>query len=416
MTPTVLKPVGSSTPPSGSPEEPSTSTHFQYLWYGVAVVLLVAISGAVYWFWAGGEVEEPVAAAEPFILGGILPLSGDAASFGIPIKQAAELAIEEINNAGGIKGRQVVLRFEDGKCESEDSRAAAERLLATNEIDLMIAGGCSSEFLAAAPLVQDRGIISLSSSATNPDISKLGKLVFRTAPSDALAGKVAAEYAFKNMTASSAAIITEDKAYTQALREVFKKEFGELGGVVVADEVYQTGATDFVTIAESVMAANPSVVYVLPQSPTPGILAVKELKALNPDVKVLTAEVLLIRDAISEQGDILEGVTGIEVLFDEQNPKAAQFLKRFEEEYALEATYPGFMAGMYDLMYLVKEAAEATDGSSAAIADYLYAVNDWNGAVGPLSFDGNGDALLPYSIRKVSNREAPVIDVYSITE
>ena len=389
---------------------------WQRYWYWLLIAGMIVVLGVV--LMALGGTTEPVtpAQSEPFVIGAIVSLTGDAASFGIPIRQAADLAVKELNETGGIAGRPVEIRWEDGKCEPEDARAGAERLLAAGDLSVFLAGGCSGEFLAAAPLAQAKNVISISSSATNPDISKLGKMVFRSVPSDALAGQVAAEYALTKFNAQSAAIIAEDKSYTLGLRKVFTENFTNGGGTIVSDAVFQTGTIDFSTIAAQIAAANPSVVYLLPQTPTPGILAVKALTDAGFTGKIPPAEVLLIRDAIEEQGAVLEGVTGIEVYFDEQNPNAIDFMHRFEETYALEAAYPVFMTGIYDLLYLIAEAAEATDGSTIAIANYLYEIPEWDGALGKLSFTPSGDALLPFAIRTINNREAPIVDTYTVSE
>ena len=396
----------------GAPVAAQRGLSFTVVASVAALAIVVSAAGAYVWSAVSGGEGGVAPAPAALVVGGITPLTGDAASFGIPIQQAALLAAKEINAQGGIGGRKVELYWEDGKCEGENARRAAEKLFEEHPTMVaLIAGSCSSEFLSAAPLAQARGVLSFSSSATSPKISELGNLVFRTAPSDALAGKIAAEYAFLTMDTRRAALITEDKDYPQGLRAVFKKRWRELGGELVADAVFEPGTADFSDIARRIKEAGADVVYLLPQTPTPGVLAVKELKDAGVTAKLLTAEVLLIRDAIAEQGKILEGVVGIEVFFDKENPRAQRLIANYEAEYGLEPTYPSFMAGMYDLMYLLKESYESTDGTPAAMADYLYGLRGWRGAVGKLSFDRNGDPALVYSIRKIEDGAAITIDL-----
>ncbi len=347
-----------------------------------------------------------------FKIGGILPLTGDAASYGIPLQQAALLAQKEINAQGGIGGRPIKFIWKDGRCEKNEAKMAAEQLVNQEKIDLLLGGACSSEFLNAAPLAQAKKIITFSSSATSPKISELGRYVFRTCPSDALAGKAAAGYAFEKWGAKTAAVVAEEKDYTLSLKEVFKENFSKLGGKVVLDEVFATGTTDFASTSAKIKNLAPEVVYILPQSPTPGVLLVKALKAQGVTAKILTAEVLLIRDAVTEQGQVLEGVTGIEVLFDENRPKTKKFLELYKNEYQLEPTYPGFMSGMYDILYLVKEAYESGAKNSDEMANWLYQLKNWEGAVGTLDFDEHGDPSMAYSIRQISNFSAKQVDTY----
>jgi branched-chain amino acid transport system substrate-binding protein len=234
-----------------------------------------------------------------------------------------------------------------------------------------------------------------------------------------LAGKAAAGYAYNKWGAKTAGVIAEEKDYTLALKDVFTQNFTELGGKVVMTETFPTGTTDFATASAKVKNLNPDMVYILPQTPTPGVLLVKTLKAQGVKSKILTAEVLLIRDAVAEQGQILEGVTGIEALFDETRPQTKKFIELFKKEYNLDLNWPSYMAGMYDILYLIKGAYEAggpSNGSGAKTADevasWLYNLKKWEGAVGDLQFDSHGDPTMTYSIRQINNFSAPQVDTY----
>lgn len=405
-------------PAPGVPTKPAGTTprgKHMALWAFFGVAVIAVSVGVLYMWFPNGLISlNTEAEKKPFVIGGILPLSGDGASYGVPIQQAAILAQEEINEAGGINGRQIVIEWRDGKCESADAERTAKELLDGYTLDALFAGACSSEFLAAAPLAQQRNILSVSSSATNPKISALGKYVFRTAASDALAGKVAAQYATK-IGAKKAAIIAENKAYPLGLLEVFTASFKDMGGEIVASEVYETGTTDFKAAVARIKTAKPDVVYVLPQTPAPGVVIMKELKAEKVTSTYLTAEVLVIRDAVEEQGDILEGVIGIEVFFDKNNPKASLMLENYERVFGREANYPNYMAGIYDIFYLLKEAHEKTDGTTEAVAQYLYGLNNWDGTIGPITFDKNGDPTLPYQIIKISNRTTERLETITPT-
>ena len=352
----------------------------------------------------------------PLKIGGIIPLTGDAASFGIPIQQSVYLAQKEINESGGINGRQIEVIFRDGRCEKQDAKTAAEQLINEEKVELLLGGACSDEFLSSAPIAQSEKVITFSSTATSPEISELGKYVFRTCPSDALAGKAAAGYAYNKWGAKTAGVIAEDKDYSQALKEVFSQNFTQLGGEVVMTETFPTGTTDFSDLAGKAKSLSPDVLYILPQSSTPGVLLVKALKDQGVASKILTAEVLLISDAVTEQGEILEGVTGIQPFFDETRPKTQKFLELYKKEFNLEPGYPADLAGVYDFMYLIKEAYEAVGSDPDKVSQYLYSLENWDGAVGDLSFDKNGDPTLIYSIRQITGFEALQVDSYSPEE
>ncbi|MDQ3098599.1 MAG: ABC transporter substrate-binding protein [bacterium] len=354
--------------------------------------------------------------AKPFLIGEVIPLTGDGASYGVPVKQASLVIEREINKQGGIGGRPVKFLFEDGRCSSQDAAIAGEKLINEVGVDLIHGGECSDEFLAVAPISQKKKIIAVTASATSPEVSTLGKYVFRAIPSDSFAGKVAAQYATNKMTAKTAAVIGENTNYANALTKIFKAEFEALGGKVVIMESYDTGATKFTDFVAAANKQKVDVVYMVPQTPTPGVLIVKALKDTGSTAKMLTAEVLLTRDEIPKQGKILDDVVGIETYFDENNPKGKHIINLYKAEYGKDNTYPTDLVAIYDLVYMYKEAYESVGSNDTdKISEYLYNLKDWDGAAGKITFDRNGDVTsLPYAIQRIKDKKVSLIETYTV--
>jgi branched-chain amino acid transport system substrate-binding protein len=400
--------------PQVTHSNPPVRRSYMWVWYVIATLAVIGI-GMLGYLMLPGIAPTPVFEhKEPVRIGGILPLSGDSASFGIPIRQTLELATREINANGGIKGRMIELFFEDGMCDGVQAAVAAESVLQRKPFAIIT--GCSSEYLAVAPLAQKNGVLSFSSSATNPDISTLGELVFRSVPSDAFAGDVAARYARKGLGASTTAIIAEDTDYSLGLAKIYRESFIRQGGSVVLDIVVPAGTTEFTDVVQQLEKARPSVAYLLPQSPTPGILLVKAIKERNLPIDLLTAEILLIRDAVEEQGEILEGVTGIEAVFDATNPKLQRLMASFKREYGDDPPFPLDVSGAYDFMYLLQDGLPRTDGTPYGFAKFLYGMQGWDGTQGTLSFNEYGDVDASYNISRIENRQIISVDIYQGTE
>lgn len=382
-----------------------------------SIVIIVVGVGLLYWLVAPKQTNGPTSTSDllrgTLKIGAVIPLTGDGAAYGLPIQRAASLAVNEINLAGGVKGQPLEIIWEDGKCDAKEATSAARKLVTIDAVKVILGGVCSSETLAMAPVTESEKIIVLSPSSTSPDITTAGDFLFRTAPSDALAGRVAAEYASKTWNAKKAAILSETKDYTQGLRRVFKEVFVNLGGAIVADEVYNTGDTNFRSQLLKMKAANPDVVYLLPQTPAPGGLIVKQLKDLGLKTKLLTAEVLIGRDVVKEQGKNMEGLVGIEQYFDESGEHAQKFLKTYKETYSEAPPFPAFMANMYSQVYLVKEALEQFGQDTEKMRDYFLGLKSWEGALGKLTFDQNGDPLSSYAVKKVEKGVLVDIEVYT---
>lgn len=363
---------------------------------------------------AGDEaMMEKVTLDEPLKVGVIVPLTGDGAAYGVPVQRAALLAVEEINDAGGIGGQPVEVVWEDGKCEADEATAAAQKLINIDQVKIIFGGVCSSETLAIAPLAETKAVLVISPSATSPDITEAGEFIFRTAPSDAFAGQVAAEYASAKLGKQTAAVISENKDYAQGLRRVFTERFTALGGKVAVDETYNTGATDFTSQIIKIKAAKPDVIYLVPQTPAPGVQMIKQLSAQEVTAQLLTAEVLIGRDIVSENGATMEGLIGIEAYFNEQGERASKFLAAYEQEYKEKPPFPFFMANMHAQFFLIKDGVEKVGLDTAKLRDWLTGLEDWEGTMGTLTLDENGEPLLDYAIKQVKDGKLEDVEIYS---
>ena len=372
------------------------------------VIIIVAVARA-----PQGGLPEGAEDADPIVIGAVVPLTGDGAAYGTPIQRAGELAVEEINAAGGIAGRPLQVIWEDGKCDAKEATSAAQKLINIDQVKIIFGGVCSSETLAISPLAETAKVLVVSPSSTSPDITGAGDFVFRTSPSDAAAGAIAADYAYQTMAARTAAIIAETKDYTQGLRSVFRGRFTELGGEIVADETFNTGDTDMRTQILKIKNANPEVIYILPQTPAPGVLILKQLEANGVGAKRLTAEVMLVRTVVEENKAETEGLTGIEPWFDAEGELAEALLAKYQERYNEPAPFPSFQANLYSQFYLIKEGIEKHGLNSEALRDWLYGIKDWQHALGALTFDANGDPVgLPYSIKIIAEGELKELEVF----
>ena len=336
-------------------------------------------------------------------IGVMAPLTGDAASVGLPIQKALKIAFDEVNAKGGVNGKKLEPIYEDSKCNPKDGNAAAQKLISVDNVKVIIGGVCSGETLGAAPITEANKVLLISPSATSPDITKAGDFVFRTAPSDAYAGAVASDYAFNELNSRKAAIISENTDYAQGLKRVFAENFVKLGGEIVADETYNPEDADFRTQVTKVKAAGPNVIYIVPQTPPKGILLIKQIREAGVTAQLVTAEVLIGRNVVKENWADMEGLIGIEQKFDEKGTKAAALLAKYRQQTNEEAPFPGYMAGAYDIVYLIADAIAKNGYDSEALKNYFYAIEDYNGAAGKITMYQNGDPIMEYSVQQVKN-------------
>jgi len=269
------------------------------------------------------SIEEEKELVGTYKIGVMLPLTGDAAAYGISEQRGIKIALDEINAKGGINGRKLEAIYEDSKCNPKDGNAAAQKLVNIDKVKVIIGGACSGETLGAAPITEANKVILISPTASSPDVTNAGDFVFRTYPTDAYAGIIASEYAYNDLQARKAALVTETTDYAQGLRKVFKENFAKLGGEIVVDETYNPEDTDFRTQVTKVKSAEPDLMYIVPQTPAKGLLLLKQMKELGLNQPIVTAEVLIGKKNVVDNPTDLEGIIGVELKFDEKTPKAS---------------------------------------------------------------------------------------------
>jgi branched-chain amino acid transport system substrate-binding protein len=357
-------------------------------------------------------VVTPPPAHEPVRLGGIVPFTGTRAVYGVPLQRAAQLAVDEINKRGGIFGDQIQILWEDGKCAPEAAKNAADKLVNKSKVQVIFGGVCSQETLAAAPITEAKKVVLISPASTSADITRAGDYVFRLTQSDALAGEVAARYALKALNAKKAAIVRENTAYINGISSSFANTFMGMGGQIVYNQSYRTGARGSATFVAEAVDASPDVIILLPDSPTQGLQQLERLRKDKIIIPIIVDEVMLDRAMIATHPEEFEGVIGAENYFDAGASLAKKFLESYKDQYAEEPKFPYFMSNMYDAVYLTKQAIETVGTDPDKIKIWLLAQKKWPGVAGDVTFDANGDYLAKFSIVKVINGKVVFQEIF----
>ncbi len=351
---------------------------------------------------AGKPVTIPISAGT-IKLGSVIVLTGDAAAYGIDVKNSIGIALNEINAQGGINGKKLEVIFEDGKCTGKDAATAANKLVYVDKVKVIFGGSCSGETLSMAPITEQNKVILFSSTSSSPLLTTAGDYVFRNHPSDAFAGAQLAEVILKKY--KKAAILSENTDYAQALREVFKKKISEGGGQIVADEVFDQGNKDFRTQLTKIKASSPDVIFINPQSGVAGGLAVKQARELGLNQQLYAAYFGGASDFLEQASGAAEGLIYVDLpILEPSNAKANSLLSKYKAEFEKDPVYPTFAALGYDAAYIIVDAIKSCGEGTDCIKNWLYAMDDYNGAAGKYRFDSNGDVVgVTLSVRQIVN-------------
>jgi len=201
--------------------------------------------------------------AKEIKIGGVGPLTGEAATFGAATKNGYDLAVAEWNAKGGVLGKQVKMTFADDKGDPAEGATVFTKLIEQDKSVAIVGTVMSKVSLAGAPICQNAKIPMIATSSTNPKVTLVGDYIFRACFIDPFQGTVGAKFVFDDLKAKKAACLFDvGNDYTKGLSEFFKAKYTALGGTVVGYEGHATGTTDFKAQLTKILAAGPEVLYV----------------------------------------------------------------------------------------------------------------------------------------------------------
>jgi branched-chain amino acid transport system substrate-binding protein len=337
---------------------------------GAGVYLLVSSKG-------GGKLADGVVK-----IGLMVPLSGDASSYGFSIVKGIELAKKET----GLSNIEII--SEDTKCDKDVALKAYPKLIEKGVVALI-------------PDVENAKIVLISPSATSPDLTGKSKYFFRTAPSDAFQGVFGAqlirEGGYKNL-----AIVYSNEEYGKAFEQVVEKEFKKQGGKIAAIIPFEKSSFDLSKEVDATIKAKPDAVLVISNSPTSGASIVKNLKVKGFTGQIFGSEGLWGNVVLREAGKYAEG------LIVTVTPTGTSLFKEAHRiEFGIE---PGpYAAQAYDAFKALWKAIDSGSKNSEDIAKNLRTVK-FEGASGSISFDAKGDVKGSYNVMKVVDQKFVLVN------
>jgi len=337
---------------------------------------------------------------DPIAIGGVLPLTGEAARWGIPPLNAAEMAIDEINHLGGIGGRKLTLVVQDDRCQPANGVSAFNKVMESPNPPAAVLGAvCSSVTLAIAPIAQARKTVLISPASTSPKLTHAGDFFFRVIPSGGLRGMVFADYLYNQRGLRKLAVLHIDNEGGIGGSASFKTHFTQLGGMIALEEKYEQHATDIRAQLTKIKSVNSDGV-VVSSYPPDTVLVLQQARELRLQQPLFfQSEAVENPEVLREAGDAANGTVYI-LAAAASGPTPQRFTEVYEGRFGSKPEL--IAAESYDIVRLIAEAISASAASSgASIRDYLYKVRNYPGASGAITFDENGDVVKPFAIRTI---------------
>jgi branched-chain amino acid transport system substrate-binding protein len=331
-----------------------------------------------------------VRSEQAIVLGEIGSLTGSEASFGTATRDGIELAIRQANAAGGVKGRQIVVKVYDDQGKAEEAAAIMTKLITQDKVVAVLGEVSSSRSIAAAPIAQERRIPMISPSATNPKVTEIGDYIFRACFIDPFQGQVMAAFATRRMHAKTAAILRDNKSdYSLGLATFFTESFAAAGGKIVKDEMYASGDVHFKSQLTTIRAANPDVLFIPGYYTEAGLIA-RQARELGLQMPILGGDGWDSPKLLEIGGRFVEN-TYFANNYSEELPEVQRFINEFRAAFH----YPpdGLASLGYEAALLVIDALKrAKDDSPQALRDALAATKALPGVTGPITIDAQRNA------------------------
>lgn len=338
-------------------------------------------------------ISAPTFAAD-IIFGMHAPLTGFAAGDGKSAKIASEIAVEDINKAGGVLGDKIVLKIYDDQAQGSQAVIIAKKMIDEDHVQFAISGSYSEPTRAAATVFQEAKIPYIAAYAVHPDITKAGNYVFRTFHLAAPQGRVAAKFLAETVKAKRISIVSINNDYGVSLLSAFKPMSEKEGIKIVGEYTYSPKDRQFGSIVASVKRDNPDALYVTGYAFTGGPL-VAQLRAAGLTMPIVAAQAFDSQSFIEIAGPAAAGVYVVNALNrDNPSPVFKAFMTELKKRHGDEAESTA--ASLYTAITLAADAinrAKSTDPEK--VRDALADTKNFPAMHGKLiGFDKNREIIM----------------------
>lgn len=346
-------------------------------------------------------------------IGAIGPLSGAASTYGVSVKEGAQLLEKEVNAAGGINGKKVQFIFEDDQAEPNSSMQAFNKLVDDEKVSAILGPVTSGATLAVAPNATSRQIPMITPTGTEPTITKVGgEFMFRGCFIDSFQGEALAKYANETLKAKTAAVLYNSGSdYSKGIADSFKAKFEAAGGTVGEFLTYNDKDTDFKAQLTKIKSLNPDILILPDYYNVVGLIA-KQARGMEIKSQLLGGDGWESEELTKIGQDAVNGALYINHYYSgDEDASVKTFVDSYKKEYSKEPD--SFAALGYDSAKLLVKAIEKagkTDGT--AIKDALAGMQ-LTSVTGNIKFNDERSAIKGAVIIKVDGDKKVLADKFN---
>lgn len=324
-------------------------------------------------------------AQETYKVGAAFALSGSIAVYGEGFKKVVDMAAEEINAAGGMKGNKMEIVYEDNKSTPKDCVTAVRKLIAVDKVPVLFGPAGSSNFMAAAPVAQENKVVMLSAQGAAPALTKAGEYIFRVFPSDILQGKGVSELCVR-LGYKEVPVMYVNNDWGLGLKNSFVENFRKAGGRVTDEIPYDENKSDYRAELIRATKGNPKATVNLTYIKE-GAVMFKQAYEMGIKTQWICGSAARAPKLVELAGKAVEGIIGTYPFVSHETKEYKSFLAAYKKRYG-DDKIPIFGDYNYDMVYMTAKAIEKGGYTSDGIRKALFEVaRGYRGVTGNKTFD-----------------------------
>jgi branched-chain amino acid transport system substrate-binding protein len=346
---------------------------------------------------AGGGTRCQQPAGKEIKIGLITPLSGDVKTFGVSVKNAFEIAVEEANAKGGVAGKLISTVIVDDRNDPTEASNAANLLINQHGVKAIVGSVTSKTTIPVSDIAQSDKIPTITPTATNPKVTvadgKRKDYVFRACYTDSFQGRVMAKFAREKLAAQTAAVLYDaSNDYSKGIAEVFRDAFAIRGGKVTAYESYGKDDVDFSAVITKVKVSKPDVLFLPDYYNKVGLIA-KQVKEKGMEGQLIGPDGWDSPELVKVAGEAIEGgYFSNHYSPEDTRPEVVNWVKKYREKFGQTPDALGTLT--YDATKMLLEAIRMGNSDDPGkIRDALGSLEGFEGVTGKFTMDTNGDPI-----------------------
>jgi branched-chain amino acid transport system substrate-binding protein len=351
-------------------------------------------------------------------LGIVAPMSGPNSRYDSFSLRGAQLAAEEINDAGGVGGRKITVIPGDSQGTPVEGVSATRRLIDLDKVDFIIGDVSSSVTLAMQPVVEDAGVLLLNAASSNPKITYgagVGgfKWTFRNYPTDENRALVVIQYAAEKRGFTKFAVLSVDTDYGRAAVDFTKKYLPGLKGEILTEDYYKEGEVDFRSVLAKIRDSGAQAIIMYGNADTTPIIGRQMIEVgLAGKVPLIGNAEFNTESTIKAAPKALEGAVEAAAWLPAWDaPRSLAFVEKFKAKYRETPNNHAYVH--WETVHLLAKAIEAAGSADRAkVRDALSKIK-YDSAMGEVTFDDHNQARLPMILLQIENGKPAIKGAYS---